>query len=183
MVGLMACASAERESAEPAVMSSPRYVEADVHFMQGMISHHQQAIVMTDMVAARTQSENFRRMARRIDVSQKDEIARMTRWLQRRGEDVPSQHAHGPRMPGMLSEEELARLAGVGGAAFERLFLEFMIRHHEGALVMVSDLFLAEGGGEEPELFQFASHVDADQRAEIARMRSMLSTSPQGGTE
>jgi uncharacterized protein (DUF305 family) len=96
---------------------------------------------------------------------------------------VPEGHSHGPLMPGMLSDEEMARLAGATGAEFDRLFLEFMIRHHEGALVMVADLFSADGGGQEAELFQFASHVDGDQRAEIARMRGMLSTSPQGGTE
>ena len=182
-VALAACGTAARQSAEPGATSSPRYVEADVRFMQGMIGHHAQALVMTDMVAERTESEDFRRLARRIDVSQKDEIARMRRWLEARGEPVPEEHAHGPLMPGMLTEEELARLGGATGTEFQRLFLEFMIRHHEGALVMVADLFSTESAGEEPELFRFASHVDSDQRAEIARMRGMLSTSPQGGTE
>jgi uncharacterized protein (DUF305 family) len=182
-VSLAACGTTARQSAEPGASSSPRYVEADVRFMQGMIGHHAQALVMTDMVAARTDSEDFRRLARRIDVSQQDEIAQMTRWLEARGEAVPDGHAHGPLMPGMLTDEELARLAGATGAEFQRLFLEFMIRHHEGALVMVADLFSTDGAGQEAELFQFASHVDSDQRAEIARMRGMLSTSPQGGTE
>lgn len=81
-------------------------------------------------------------------------------------------------MPGMLTDEELARLAAATGAEFERLFLELMIRHHEGALIMVADLF-SSGGGQEAEIFQLASHVDADQRAEIARMRGMLNTRSQ----
>jgi uncharacterized protein (DUF305 family) len=182
-VALAACGTAARQSAEPGASSSPRYVEADVRFMQGMIGHHVQALVMTDLVADRTESEDFRRLARRIDVSQKDEIARMMRWLEARGEPVPDGHAHGALMPGMLTDEELARLGGSTGAEFQQVFLEFMIRHHEGALVMVADLFSTEGAGQEAELFQFASHVDSDQRAEIARMRGMLSTSPQGGTE
>lgn len=150
--------------------------------MQGMITHHGQALVMTDLVAERTASEDIRRLARRIDVSQVDEIARMRRWLERRALAVPKGHAHAPLMPGMLTAEELDRLAGATGAEFDRLFLEFMIRHHEGALVMVANLFSTDGGGQEAEIFQFASHVDADQRAEIARMRDMLSILSKGGT-
>ena len=115
----------------------------------------------------------------------------MRRWLEKHGAHVPgrmqtddaardpdrhsAQHgdAHPPLMPGMLTPEELARLERARGAEFDRLFLEFMIRHHEGAVVMVAELFATPGAGEEPELYQFASHVDADQRAEIARMRRM----------
>jgi uncharacterized protein (DUF305 family) len=77
-------------------------------------------------------------------------------------------------MPGMLTPEALARLRGAGGAGFDRLFLEGMIHHHEGALVMVADLLATDGAGQEPEIFQFASHVESDQRIEIARMRQLL---------
>jgi uncharacterized protein (DUF305 family) len=150
--------------------------------MQDMIHHHEQALVMTDMVPERTENQDIRRAARRIEVSQKDEIARMKRWLEARREAVPEEHAHGLLMPGMLTAEELDRLAEVRRTEFDRLFLESMIRHHEGALVMVADLFSTEGAGQEAELFLFATHVDADQRAEIARMRAMLNPSSQGGT-
>ena len=176
------CGTAGRKP-DSSVGSGPRgYAEADVRFMQAMIPHHAQALTMTDLVPARTGSEAMHRLARRIEVSQKDEIAIMERWLERRGETVPEGHHHGPLMPGMLTEEELSRLADATGDEFERLFLDLMIRHHEGALVMVEDLF-SSGGGQEAEIFQFASHVDADQRAEIARMRAMLSTPVQEGNE
>ena len=174
------------------VTSSPRYVDADVRFMQHMIEHHAQALAMTALVPARAANETIRLMAQRIDVSQRDEIARMRQWLLKRGEDVPAMgggHDHHsardgrPQMPGMLSAAELARLSESAGAEFDRLFLEYMIRHHEGALVMVSELFATPGAGQELDIFRFASDVDADQRAEIQRMRRMQGQLPGGPTK
>ncbi|HEX6132458.1 MAG TPA: DUF305 domain-containing protein [Longimicrobiales bacterium] len=155
---------------------------ADVRFVHGMIAHHAQAILMTDMVATRAEHEQIRLLARRIDVSQKDEIRMMRRWLERRGEPVPDSTAHAQHAvaPGMLTSEQLRTLSATTGVAFDRLFLEQMIRHHEGALTMVAELF-ASGGGQEPELFQVASHIDADQRAEIARMRRLLESIEERG--
>jgi uncharacterized protein (DUF305 family) len=102
----------------------------------------------------------------------------MQEWLTRRGQKVPDQHAHhaagAPLMPGMLTTEEMARLAQAKGPEFDRLFLEFMIRHHDGALTMVNDLFSIDGAGQEPAIFAFAADVDADQRIEIDRMSTML---------
>jgi uncharacterized protein (DUF305 family) len=105
----------------------------------------------------------------------------MRRWLSVHGGQVGAnqhqEHAAGHGlMPGMLTAEELARLAAAKGGTCDRLFLEFMIRHHEGALTMVQDLFSVAGAGQEPELYRFASDVDAEQRAEIARMRKLLTT-------
>jgi uncharacterized protein (DUF305 family) len=177
------CGTGARGSAEPGVSATGGDTAAGVRFMQGMIAHHGQALVMTDLIPARTESEDIRTLGRRIEVSQKDEIARMRRWLESRGEAMPEGHAHGALMPGMLTDEELDRLAASTGAEFERLFLEYMIRHHEGALVMVADLFSTEGAELGPELFQLANHIDADQRTEIARMRGRLTPSRQGGTE
>ena len=176
------CGSAARKSVDSTGSGLSGYVEADVRFMQAMIAHHAQALAMTDLVPDRTESEALQRLARRIEVSQKDEIAMMERWLDSRGESAPEGHPHGSLMPGMLTEEELARLAGATGDEFDRLFLEYMIRHHEGALVMVADLF-SSGGGQEAEVFRIASNVDADQRAEIARMRGMLTIPSQEGNE
>ena len=147
-----------------------------------MIVHHAQALVMTDLVPDRSENESMRRLAGRVEVSQRDEIAVMERWLERRREAVSMGDHHGSLMPGMLTEEELARLAAANGEEFDRLFLELMIRHHEGALVMVADLF-SNGGGQEAEIFRLASNVDADQRAEIARMRAMLNSRFQEGDE
>jgi uncharacterized protein (DUF305 family) len=146
--------------------------------MQGMSAHHAQALAMTDLVPARTSREDLRLLAERIAVTQRAEIAAMQRWLRARGETVPdAAHAHhGPHaaMPGMLTAEELARLGAATGTGFERLFLQLMIRHHEGALAMVRALFGSPGAGQESELFRLASDVEADQRAEIARMRALL---------
>ena len=146
--------------------------------MQGMIGHHAQALEMTDLLASRTASENMRKLALRIEVSQADEIKMMQGWLETRGLEVPNEHAHhmhgATLMPGMLTPQEMDRLAGATGAEFDRLFLEFMIKHHEGALIMVKELFVTPGAGQESEIFAFASDVDADQRMEIDRMRAML---------
>jgi uncharacterized protein (DUF305 family) len=165
-------------TAEAAVDLSPvKHTPADVQFMQAMIGHHAQALEMTDMLATRTQSDEMRKLGERIAVSQSDEIKMMQEWLKRRGEALPDPHAHhhgGRLMPGMLTADEMTRLSQARGDAFDRLFLEFMIKHHEGALAMVKELFATSGAGQEPEMFAFANDVDADQRAEIDRMHSML---------
>lgn len=173
-------------------VARPPYSSADVRFMQGMIAHHAQALDMTALLPARTTREDMRLLAQRIEVSQKDEIALMQRWLAVRHERVPNLDAHhvvmpgmsmsdthmdNMLMPGMLTAEQLSELAKMKDAEFDRLFLQDMIRHHEGALVMVRDLLATNGAAQEPEIFQFASDIDADQRAEIMRMRALLNAS------
>jgi uncharacterized protein (DUF305 family) len=184
------------EAQQPHMPTAPGYTEADVRFMQDMIVHHAQAVEMTALVASRAGAPDVRRLAARIEVSQEDEMELMRRWLEARGETVPDAHAHHAHhapaghqgrheahghqdaghvgMPGMVSAEDMARLRAATGRDFDRLFLEFMIHHHEGALVMVAELMATDGAGQESEIFQFASHVDGDQRIEIARMRRML---------
>ena len=175
------------------------YTAADVRFVHHMLVHHAQALAMTSLVLARTTRPDMRLLAERIDVSQKSEIAMMQRWLKARGEEIPDFAAHhdmsghgmtghdmsmpaastpgmatsGMLMPGMLTPEQMAALSSASGPEFDRQFLEGMIQHHEGALVMVADLFATQGAGQESEIFRFASDVDADQRAEIRRMRTM----------
>lgn len=157
---------------------------AVVRFMQGMIGHHAQALDMSRLVPTRSSHPSVRLLAERIDVSQKDEIALMRRWLERRGHSVPDDDAHvhaamghGDLMPGMLTQAQMEQLAAVRGTAFDRLFLQQMIRHHEGALHMVSQL-LATNRNLDAETFRFVSDVDADQRGEIQRMQSLLRTIP-----
>jgi uncharacterized protein (DUF305 family) len=150
---------------------------ADVTFMQAMIGHHAQALEMTALLPPRTTRDDMRLMARRIELSQSDEIAFMQGWLKVRGHTVPDlhQHHHGATlMPGMLTPEEMTRLEEATGIEFDRLFLEFMIRHHDGALIMVNELLAIEGAGQESEIFAFVSDVDTDQRIEIDRMSVML---------
>lgn len=164
-------------SAKDAVdLTQLRYTEAEVRFMQAMIVHHAQALEMTALLATRTSRDDMRLLGRRIDLSQSDEIELMRDWLKARG--VPpsdAQHAHeGAPMPGMLTALEMQRLAEAKDAEFDRLFLDSMITHHEGALVMVEGLFAARGAGQQSDVFAFASEVDADQRIEIDRMSEML---------
>lgn len=153
----------------------------DVAFMQGMVAHHAQAITMTRLVSARTTAADVRALAGRIEASQRDEIALIERWLRARGQAVPdTTHAMAGHhavadslMPGMLTAERMRELADARGPVFERRFLAAMIAHHEGAVAMVQRL-LASGGERDPEVYRFAADVDADQRAEIARMRRLL---------
>jgi len=169
-------------SAEKATdLSRVQFTAADVRFMQGMIGHHAQAIEMAALLPERTRRDDMRLLAKRIEVSQADEIQMMQRWLESRGQEVPGPHAHhapgAPLMPGMLTAEEMGRLAAVSGVDFDHLFLELMIKHHEGALTMVQELYASAGAGQESEIYAFASDVVADQKMEIDRMRGMLLTS------
>jgi uncharacterized protein (DUF305 family) len=161
-------------------LSRVQHTPADVRFMQGMIGHHAQALEMAALLPSRTASEAMKKLALRIEASQADEIKMMQEWLTTRGQPLPDPHAHHAQdpvlMPGMLSGAEMARLTAAAGLAFDRLFLEFMIKHHEGALVMVKELFSTPGAGQESDIFAFASDVDADQRMEIDRMSAMLAS-------
>lgn len=167
--------------------SDLEYTEADVRFMQGMLPHHAQALEMVELIADRTDSEELRRMGLRIEISQRDEIQLMERWLRERGRQVPTYEpmldeegtarpgaSDRELMAGMLTAEQMEELAGARGREFERLFLELMIMHHGGARVMVRNLFDTSGAAQDSEIFRFASDVDADQMAEIQRMRRML---------
>jgi uncharacterized protein (DUF305 family) len=167
-----------------------RYTPADVRFLQGMIGHHAQAIVMSRWAPTHGAGESVKILASRIDVSQRDEIALMQRWLSARREATPEvDHvlaghsmsmpampgmSHDSLMPGMLTPEQMRQLDAAKGAEFDRLFLTFMIQHHQGALTMVNDLFSHPGAGQDIYVFRFASDVEADQTTEIDRMRSML---------
>ena len=169
------------DTAELEAIGGLSYSEADVRFMRGMIPHHGQALDMTAMVSARATTDGFGSMALRMQISQRDEIRLMERWLAEREEEIPATNAHRMMMtgdmalmPGMLNAEQMEQLTSATGREFERLFLEFMIMHHEGALTMVQTLFNSSGAGQESLIFKFASDVDADQTIEILRMRRML---------
>ena len=166
-------------AAQPA--SVLKHTAADTAFMQGMIGHHAQAIEMVELLKARSASDDMKKLGLRIELSQDDEIKMMEHWLQARGQQPPdhmAMHDHAgmamPMMPGMLSPEEMQRLAAARGAEFDRLFLEGMIKHHGGALTMVKDLLDTPGAAQESEVFAFVSDVEADQRMEIDRMGAML---------
>lgn len=161
----------------------------DVEFMQGMIMHHAQAVEMVALMGSRTENKELLLLGARISHTQADEISFMRRWLVFRGEPVEmpmtemtGSHSHGAHssshqmmMPGMLTEKQMEALKNANGAEFDRLFLSGMIQHHNGALIMVKDLFDTAGSGQDAELFNFASDVDSGQRAEIRIMQNMLS--------
>lgn len=159
----------------------------DVEFMQGMITHHAQAVEMTALIESHTENKDLRSLGLRISRSQSDEIEFMKRWLRARGEPIsPASHSmpgmdmssHHMLMPGMLTAKQMEALRKAQGAEFDQLFLRGMIQHHNGALVMVKELFDTAGAGQDAELFGFTTDVDSGQRAEIRVMQSMLGEKP-----
>ncbi len=195
LVAVAACLPAQTASA-----ASQDYTNADVQFVQGMIVHHAQAVVMSDWAATHGARPNLVTLCKRIALSQRDEITMMQHWLQDRHLAAPDplhmlQSDHGPvhdksgmdmpgmdmgdhpmMMTGMLTAAEMRQLDSASGAAFDRLYLTGMIKHHQGALDMVAKLFATPGAGQQPEIFSFATDVDAGQRAEMARMQLILNT-------
>ena len=156
--------------------AGPGFTVADVRFMQDMIGHHAQAIVMARMAATHGAGEAVLKLAEKIDISQRDEIELMEQWLRERGQVVPDEEYRNTMyMPGMLTPEQMAQLDAARGREFDRLFLTFMIQHHRGALDMVEALFASPGAAQDPDIFRFATDVDADQRDEIYVMQGMLS--------
>lgn len=177
-----------------AAQSNTSRDSAAVSFVQGMMHHHAQAIVMSRMVASHTSRAGLQTVARKIIVSQRDEIAMMRRWLEKHGQLVPAvdtlpfdttgamagmmmsgenHSAHHAMMPGMLTATQLQELARSRGTKFDSLYLSDMIAHHRGALSMVAKLFAVPGATDDSEIYQLASEIDADQSAEIARMQSL----------
>jgi uncharacterized protein (DUF305 family) len=164
-----------------------RFTEADVRFMTDMIAHHAQALVMSRLAQTSQAGPPVQLLAARIISAQEDEIARMQQWLRDRSQPVPEVHVagttlmihgvdqHHMHMPGMITDDQLSELAQARGSEFDRLFLTFMIQHHQGAVHMVRELFATEGAGQENEVFKFASDVQVDQTTEVARMELMLS--------
>ena len=161
------------------------FTEADVRFMTGMIGHHAQALVMAGLAPSHDASPPVDILCARIINAQNDEIAAMQLWLSDRDQPVPEVHVsgttmmvHGPEyathMPGMLTADQLQELDAARGEEFDRLFLTFMIQHHQGAVTMVDELFATDGAALDEAAFKLGSDIQADQRAEIARMELML---------
>jgi uncharacterized protein (DUF305 family) len=191
---------ATRLPAQGATAASRNYTQADVHFMQDMIIHHAQAVVMSDWAATHGAAPALRILCKRIALSQNDEIKLMQRWLLEHHLPAPDplgmlSPPRGPMhdtspinmpgmdmgqhpmvMAGMLTPEQMRQLDAARDTTFDRLYLTGMIRHHQGALAMVADLFATPGGGQQAEISGFATDIDAGQRAEIARMQLMLNS-------
>jgi len=155
---------------------------ADAAYLSMMVAHHSQAIDMAELVPGRAADPQVRSLAETIDVGQGREVIVMATWLVEHGlpeptpESVAAMTAMGSTaMPGMLDETDLADLAAAEGSAFDRLFLESMARHHEGALLMAQDVL---DEGEDVRVGEMAADVVAGQGAEIDRMRDLLDVLP-----
>ena len=169
------------------------YIKADVDFLKGMIVHHEQAIVMAEMARKRTNNKTIVDLAKRIDVSQEDEINFMESWLAERNEKITGKrkshhmesdmHAH-MQMVGMASPQQLKDLSKSKSTDFDRLFLQLMIAHHDGALEMVRELKKFSGSAYDPILNEFIADLVNDQGVEIERMNIIavgLSDDPRSG--
>lgn len=171
------------------------YTAADIAFINGMIAHHAQAVLMGGWAPSHGASDAVRTLCARIVNAQRDEIHFMQQWLADRGlpyprpnittipddmsMDMPGMHS-GPLMPGMLTPAQLRTLDSARGPDFDRLFLRDMIQHHRGAVSMVQDLFATYGAGQDETIFKLATDINVDQTTEIARMQKMLVESELG---
>ena len=163
-------------------IANTSYINADVKFLQGMIVHHEQAILMSEMSDIRTNNETILDLAKRIDASQKDEINFMESWLKDRNEfqniSNSSHQNHkmhtSMNMEGMATPKQLDDLRDAKSTDFDRLFLQLMINHHDGALEMVEELKKYPGNAYDPILNEFVSDLINDQGVEIERMNILL---------
>ena len=180
----------ELSSKEAIQVAKISFSTDDIRFMRDMIPHHHQALLMSELAPSRTNNPQLLEAARRIEVSQQDEIRFMQQWLEERGQDVPDPAAHDAmhhdhkQMAGMASPEQMAELVASEGPDFDRLFLKLMIPHHEGAVKMVEKLLEQPGSAFDPVLFEFTNNITNDQTAEIEKMNALLvslSTDPRSG--
>ncbi|MGZ3332710.1 MAG: DUF305 domain-containing protein [Gemmatimonadaceae bacterium] len=182
---LVFAASAGASVTDTTVDAQHAYTAADIQFMDGMIAHHAQALLMAGWAQSHGASPSILTLTSRITNAQTDEIAGMQKWLRDRHQPVPEANPHGMTMkmdgmehtmlmPGMLTESQLKQLDDARGKDFDRLFLTFMIQHHQGAVTMVKDLFDTYGAAQDISVFKLASDISADQTTEIERMQRML---------
>jgi len=206
---VLACATgtAQQPKPEPVITAGDRpapardttannqlgFTAADVNFMNGMISHHAQALLMAGWAESHGASPSVMTLTSRITNAQKDEIAGMQKWLRDRHQPVPEPNPHGMAMkmdgmdhvmlmPGMLTEAQLKQLDDARGKDFDQYFLTFMIQHHQGAVTMVQDLFGTYGAAQDVSVYKLASDIGADQTTEIERMQKMLASVIFGAT-
>jgi len=155
------------------------YTKADVEFMQGMIAHHAQAIVMSRMAESHKANPQVLKLSNKIDQSQMPEIRIMQVWLTRNNQFAPDTSSwHNMTMAGMLTADQLKELNAAKGVEFDRAYLRLMIQHHAGALKMVDDLFAAPLAGQDVDVNVFANDVVTAQTLEIGIMRKLLSQVP-----
>jgi uncharacterized protein (DUF305 family) len=155
------------------------YTKADVEFMQGMIAHHAQAIVMSRMAESHGANPQVLKLSNKIDQSQIPEIRIMQVWLTRNNQFAPDTSSwHHMMMSGMLTTAQLNELDAARGVDFDRAYLHLMIQHHAGALKMVDDLSKTPLAGQEVDVNVFANDVVTAQTVEIGIMQKLLTQLP-----
>jgi uncharacterized protein (DUF305 family) len=178
---LPACAAAAQQASgtaqSPATPSAPAtaFNQEDVTFVQQMIPHHQQAIHIADLAASRASNPQVRQLAMTIKAAQSAEIQTMTGWLRAWGQPMamPSNPmgGMGHGMPGMMSSHDMGRMAAMHGQSFDRMFLQMMIIHHQGAIEMArTELAL----GANPAAKRLARSIEVSQSAQIRQMHQLL---------
>lgn len=175
MAGMAGMAGMSGMDAPVTIPPGAMYTVADVHFMQGMIAHHAQAIAMSKIAYKNDASKKLMFLAAKIDQSQRAEIGLMRGWLLDHNQTAPDSMSYKTvMMTGMLTPAQMTELENAKGPDFDKKYLTFMIMHHEGAIQMVKDLFATPMSGQETNVNVFANDVDVVQTAEIAAMRAML---------
>jgi uncharacterized protein (DUF305 family) len=172
-----ACAGTETETATPAATApadtDASYNDADITFLQGMVPHHQQAVEMSQLVPDRTDRTELQDLADEIIAAQEAEIAQMEQFLADAGEEPDADHMGGDMggdmggMSGMMTDEEMSRLADLEGTEFDLMFIDMMTEHHEGAIESAREVI---ADGENPEVRQLAEQIIDEQEREIAQM-------------
>jgi uncharacterized protein (DUF305 family) len=167
--------SAESGSATTAAASADKiHNAADVAFAQDMIVHHQGAIEMANMATTQAQSQQVKDLAKRISAAQGPEIDQMTDWLNTWGEMVSGDSMAGmdhSSMPGMMTDDQMNQLMAASGADFDRMFLQMMTTHHQGAIEMANT---EQADGSNPQAIALAKSIETSQTAEVAEMAEML---------
>jgi uncharacterized protein (DUF305 family) len=176
---LSACGEQPDGAATGSTSSDSAFNDADVTFAQEMIPHHEQAVEMAQLAKGRASSGEVQELAENIEAAQGPEIETLQGWLEAWGEEAPSGgmdhgdmgHDSDDGMPGMMDEDEINDLMGASGADWDRMFLEMMIEHHEGAVEMAQ---VEVDEGENPDAVALAEKIISDQEAEITQMQQLL---------
>jgi uncharacterized protein (DUF305 family) len=169
---------------------SEEHNDADIAFAEMMIVHHHQAIAMADLAADRAASEAVKSLAEQIRAAQGPEIETMTGLLHAWDAEVlegvspggtggtggtggPGRMGGMHGMPGAMAPEQMDQLMGAQGAGFDRMFLEMMTSHHNGAVEMART---EQAQGQNPQALELAETIEKDQTAEVERMRQILTS-------
>jgi uncharacterized protein (DUF305 family) len=180
--GTMDMGDSSSASKAAPIAETADFNKVDVGFAQGMIPHHAQAVEMADMAIDRSTNAEVLELARAIKGAQQPEIDQMVGWLTAWGQKIPEMSGthdmtdmDSMMMSGMMTDADMQRLDDSTGAAFDRLWLELMVLHHEGAVVMAGDEI---AGGKNPEAVDLAEIIVVAQEAEIATMNTLISSLP-----